>query len=207
MGLLKFLKPKPVTEEATYEITENHLSIDVDRYQVRIKKQGQEFYVEDFFQAAKKPRDLNFSRFFLLNEKPPKPHFAPSLQEALGWFRGRQLAKDGYGHIFWGDQAIYTCDLCRACREVPLLLTQVERLAVTTDIPTHREIVGWRVAEVESELTGRGTPTRRLEDHKLKPIIIWHQAPNRCLCDGCARKLAEAGRPLEAADYFIFEME
>ena len=39
MGILKSLfKSKPPPEGPTYEIVENHLSIDDQRYQVRIKK-------------------------------------------------------------------------------------------------------------------------------------------------------------------------
>ena len=65
---------------------------------------------------------------------------------------------------------------------MPLRITQVERLVVARMIPQPMQIVGWRVAEVESELTGKGIPTRRLEANKLKAIIIWHEAPNRYLC-------------------------
>lgn len=97
MGILDLLfKSKPPPGEPTWEIVEKQLSIDHQKYQVRIKKGGGELYTEDFFRAAKKPRDLTFNRFLLLNEKPPKPHFAPSLQEAVDWFTGRKHPKDGY---------------------------------------------------------------------------------------------------------------
>ncbi|MGA9755440.1 MAG: hypothetical protein WBV23_09900 [Desulfobaccales bacterium] len=208
MGILRsWFKSKPPPEEPTYEIVERRLSIDERHYQVRIIKAGREFFAEDLFQTAKKPVDLNFSRFFPLNEHPPKPHFAPSLQEAVDWFTGRKLPKDGYNNIWWGDQAIYECGLCQGRRAVPLRITKVERLAVDRAIPTHLEIVGWRVVEVESELTGKGIPSRRLVQLKLKPIIIWHQAPNHYLCRSCAQKLTDAGRPPDPAEYFIFETE
>ncbi len=90
---------------------------------------------------------------------------------------------------------------------VPLRITQVERLTVASAIPTHREIVGWRVVEVESELTGKGIPTKRLDDYKTFPVVKWHKFPNRYLCGNCARKLAEVGRESEAADAFVFEVE
>ena len=90
---------------------------------------------------------------------------------------------------------------------MPLQITQVERLTVARMIPTPMQIVGWRVVEVESELTGKGIPTRRLEDNKLKAIIMWYEAPNHYLCRSCAQKLTAAGRPPDPADYFIFETE
>ena len=208
MGFLKsWFKAKTPAAEPTYEIVERHLSIDERHHQVRIKKAGREFFAEDLFQTAKKPEDLNFGRFFLLNGTPPKPHFAPSLKEAVAWFTGQTQPKDGYGTIFWGDQVAYECSVCGAGRKMPLQITRVECLTVARAIPTPLTIVGWRVVEVESELTGKGTPTRRLEDHKLKAIIIWNDAPNQYLCRSCAQKLTAAGRPPAAAAYFIFEPE
>jgi hypothetical protein len=191
----------------TYEIVEKHLSVDHQKYQVRIKKGGRELYAEDFFQVAKIPRDLTFGRFFLLNENPPKPHFAPSLKEAVEWFTGKKHPKDGYGTLFWGDQVAYECSVCRACRKVPLQITRVERLTVARSIPTSLEIVGWRVVEVESELTGKGTPSRSLEEHKLKAIVRWYEAPTQYLCRSCAAKLTGVGRSPHPAEYFIFDPE
>ena len=208
MGILKSLfKSKPPPEGPTYEIVERRLSLDDHRYQVRIKKEGRELYAEDLFKTARGPGDLHFGRFFLLNETPQKPHFAPSLTEAVVWFTGKSHPHDGYGTIFWGDQVTYECSVCQARRSVPLRIAQVERLTVSTEIPAHQEIVGWRVVEVESELTGAGIPTRRLEQHKLKPTFIWHQAPNRYLCRNCAQKLTDTGRPPDPKEYFVFEAE
>jgi hypothetical protein len=208
MGIFKsWFKPKSPPEEPTYKIVENHLSIDDQRYQVRIKKEGRECYVEDLFQTAHKPEDLTFGRFFLVNEKPPKPHFAPSLKEAVDWFRGTDHPRDGYDTIWWGDQVTYECSVCKARRTMPLRITQVERLVVDRKIPQPMQIIGWRVAEVESQLTGQGIPTRRLEDNKLKTIIIWRQVPNRYLCRMCAQKKTAAGRPPDPEDYFVFDME
>ena len=206
MGFLKSLfQSKTPPGEPTYEIVEKHLSIDARRYQVRIRKAGREFYVEDLFQTAKKPKDLDFGRFFLVNESPPKPHFAPSLKEAVAWFTGLSQPKDGYGTISWGTEVAYECSVCRVCRKMPLQITRVESLTVARMIPTPMEIAGWRVVEVESALTGKGIPSRRLEDHKLKAIIIWDEAPNQYLCRSCAQKLTAAGRPPDAAEKFIFD--
>jgi hypothetical protein len=207
---VKFLKSlfsaKPPPGDPTWEIVETHLSIDDRRYQVRIKNLGREFYAEDLFQTAKKPKDLSFGRFFLLNENPPKPHFAPSLQEAVDWFTGRKNPKDGYNTIWWGDRFTYECTSCQAQRVVPMRITEVERLTVASAVPTHREIVGWRVVEVESELTGKGTPTKKLDHYKTFPVVKWHEFPNRYLCASCARKLTDVGRGSETAEAFIFEV-
>jgi hypothetical protein len=208
MGILDFLfKSKPPPEEPTWEIVEKHLSVDRQKYQVRIKKGGREFYAEDLFQAAKTPGDLAFSRFFLLNENPPKPHFAPTLPEAIDWFIGRKHPKDGYNTIWWGDRFTYECAICQARRVVPLRITRVERLTVASAIPAPREIVGWRVVEVESELTGKGIPTKKLDDYKTFPVVMWHEFPNRYLCGNCARKLADVGRESEVGVAFVFEVE
>lgn len=136
------------------------MSIDNQRYKVRIRKAGQEFYAEALFQGARETDDLTFSRFLVLEEKPALPHFAPSLKEAMDWFIGRKNPKDGYNTIWRGDRFIYACRLCQAKRVVPLRITTVERLTVVKSIPQPQEIVGWRVVEVESELTGKGIPTK-----------------------------------------------
>ncbi len=208
MGILKFLfKSKTPPQEPTYEIVESHLSIDDQRYQVCIRKGGRELYVEDHFKTASRPEDLTFNRFFLLNENPPQPHFAPSLQQALDWFTGRKQPKDGYNSICWGDRFTYTCAVCKATRVVPLRITRVERLTVASAFPKHREIVGFRVVEVESALTGKGIPIKKLDDSQTLPVLKWHQFPNRYLCKGCARQLAEAGRESDVAAAFVFEVE
>jgi hypothetical protein len=208
MGILDFLfKSKPSPEEPPWEIVEKNLSLDHQKYQIRIIKGGREFFAEELFQAARKTGDLKFSRFLILHEKPVRPHFAPSLPEAVAWFIGRKQPKDGYNTIWWHDRFTYECTICQAQREVPLRITQVERLTVTSAIPTHREIVGWRVVEVESELTGKGIPTKKLDDYKTCPVVMWHKFPNRYLCGNCARKLAKVGRESEVAEAFVFEVE
>jgi hypothetical protein len=208
MGIWDVLfKSKPPSVEPTWEIVEKHLSVNQQKHQVRIKKGGRELYAEDLFQAAKTPGDLTFSRFFLLNENPAKPHFASSLKEAVDWFTGRKHPKDGYLTIWWGDRFTYKCALCQAKREVDLRITQVERLTVTSDSPTPREIVGWRVVEVESELTGKGVPTKKLAEYKTFPVVTWHEFPNRYLCRICAQEQTAAGRPPDPADYFVFDKE
>jgi len=209
MGILRSLfKSTPPPEGPTWEIVENRLSIDDQRYQVRIKRGGREFYAEDFFQAALKTGNLRFGRFLLLHEKPPKPFFAPSLQAAVDWFTGRKKPpKDGYNTIWWGHRLTYECAICQAKRLVSLRITQIERLTVASAIPTDQEIVGWRVVEVESELTGKGIPTKKLDDFKTVPVVKWHEFPNRYLCGSCARKLAEVGRGSEVLDAFVFEVK
>jgi hypothetical protein len=207
MKILKSLfSAKPSEGNPTWEIIETHLSIDERRYQVRIKKMGRERYAEDLFQEAKQPKDLTFSRFLLLNENPPKPYFAPSLEKAVDWFSGRKNPKDGYNTIWWGDHFTYECTICQATRVVPLRITQVERLTVSSALPSYREIVGWRVVGVETELTGTGFPTKKLDGYKTIPVVKWDNFPNRYLCGNCARKLAELGRGSEVADAFVFEV-
>jgi hypothetical protein len=208
MGIFKSIfSAKTAPEAPTYEIVERHLSIDTHRHQVRLRKGGRELYAEELFQAATKPKDLSYSRLFFLHEKPSLPQFAPSLQEALDWFRGRNLSKDGYGHIWWGDKFIYQCAICQARREAPLTITKVEHVTLTAVIPRSLSLEGWRVVEVETELTGKGTPTKKLDMYKTYPVITWQQAPNQYLCRNCAEKLVGLGRGSEVRDYFVFEIK
>jgi hypothetical protein len=208
MGFLRsWFSSKPPSEDSACEIVERQVSVDETRFKVRVKKAGREFYAEELFQTAKTPKDLDFARFFLVDENPPKPHFAPSLKEAVDWFTGRKDPKDGYNTIWWGDCWTYECTICRAKRVMPLRITKVERLTVVSALPSHREIVGWRVVEVESGLTGKGTPTKKLDGYKTVSVIKWDKFPNRYLCGQCARKLAEVGRGSEAAGAFVFEVE
>ena len=154
MGIWSFFFPsKSPHQETAWEIVETHLAIADRPYQVAVKKGQGELYAERLFQVAKNPLDLTFSRFLLLQEDPPKPHFAPSVKEAVSWFLGRNLPKDGYGHIWWGDKFAFKCATCQARREVPLKITTVEHMTVSTDIPHSLAIEGWRVIEVETELT------------------------------------------------------
>jgi hypothetical protein len=205
MGILNLIfKSKSGVKDLNYEISERQMSIDDLRYRVRIRKSGQEFYAEMFFQDAQKTGDLTFGRFLVLEEKPVLPHFAPSLKEAVDWFIGRKAPKDGYNTIWWGDRITYACRLCQAKRVKPLRIAKVERLTVVKSIPQPQEIVGWRVVEVESELTGRGIPTKKLDDYKTWPVLQWDKGPNQYLCWKCAEKLVTAGRERETVDYLVF---
>jgi hypothetical protein len=199
-----FFKSNSGVGELTYEIVERQISIDDQKYKVRIRKAGREYYAEEIFRGAQENGDLTFSRFLMLDENPVLPHFAPSLKETVDWFTGRKQPKDGYNTIWWGERVTFACNLCQAKRVVPLRIAKMERLTVVRSIPEHREIVGWRVVEVESELTGRGIPTKKSSEYKTLPVLKWDKFPNQYLCRNCAEKLAAAGRESEIADYFVF---
>ncbi len=190
--------------EPQFEVVENRLCTDLTKYRVRVRKHGQEMYAEELFQAATKPKDLGFGRFFLLNEVPPKVHFAPSLEEAIDWFQGRRLPKDGFPSIFWGKEVSLQCSICQKEATAPLLITKVEQLAVYTNVPTLMEIVGWRVIEVASDLMGAGMPSKILYMFKTKPIIKWFNPETKLICGDCAHRLTEGGRQAELAGYVIF---
>ena len=208
MGILRFLfRPKPPPRETNYKIVERHLAVADHRYQVAVRKDQQELYAENVFQAAENPPDLAFNRLFLLHEDPLKPHFSPSLEEALDWFRGRNLSNDGFGHIWWGENFVFKCAFCKARRELPLRITAVEHLTVVTAVPRSLAMEGWRVIEVETDITGKGTPIKKSDTSITVPTIAWYEAPNRYLCRKCSEKLAEGGRGSEAAEYFVFDLE
>ena len=205
MGLFKKIFGGGRAGEPQFEVVENKLCTDLTRYQIRVRKHGQEMYAEELFQTAAKPKDLQFGRFYLLNENPPKLHFAPSLDQALGWFRGRDLPKDGYYNIFWGKEITYQCGVCQKEARAPLTISKVERLSVYTNIPIYMEIVGWRVIEVASDLTGPGVPSKILDLFKTKPIIIWDSGKSKFICKDCAQRLRDMGREAELEEYVIFQ--
>jgi len=204
MGFFKKIFGGGGGAEPQFEVVENRLCTDLTKYQVRVRKHGQEMYAEELFHAATKPKDLQFVRFFLLNENPPKLHFAPSLEEAINWFKGRRLPKDGYLNIFWGKEVSFQCSICRKEATAPLSITKVEQLSVYTNVPILMEIVGWRVIEVASDLMGSGMPSKILHMFKTKPIIKWFNPEPKFICGGCAHRLTESGRQAELEDYVIF---
>lgn len=205
MGLFKKLfGGGSAVEEPQFEIVENNISTDLTRYQVRVRKHGQEMYAEELFQAATKPKDLVFGRFYLLNENPPKLHFAPTLEQAVNWFKGRNLPKDGYYNILWGEEVTFQCSVCGKEGSQPLNITKVEKCIVSTHIPMYMEIVGWRVIEVACDLMGPGVPSKVLDMFKTKPIIKWFNPNNKFMCEGCAHRLASMGRQAEVDEYVVF---
>jgi hypothetical protein len=205
MGFLKKIFEGERVAKPQFEVVENRLCIDLKRYRVRVRKHGQEMYAEELFQAATQPKDLQFGRFLLLHENPPRPHFAPSLGEAIDWFKGRQLLpKDGYFHIFWGEEVSFLCSTCQKEATAPLFVTKVEQLTVYSNAPLLKEIVGWRVIEVASDLMGPGMPIKILDMFKTKPMIKWFNPKSKFICRGCAHLLTGAGRQAELANYVIF---
>ena len=55
-------------------------------------------------------------------------------------------------------------------------------MTVSSDIPHSLCIEGWRVIEVETELTGKGTPTKKMDMYTTVRAIAWRQRPNQYLC-------------------------
>lgn len=203
MGILKSLfgsKAKEEGEEKTFELVEQRIPVEQCKYEVRLKFQGGEIYVWDFFHTSK---DLSFSRFYVLHEKPLKPHFAPSLEQALIWFRGEKLPKDGYGSIFWGRENKCQCFFCDYQKSVPFRVSRVECLVIYQEVPAYQEIAGWRVGEVESEVLGKGIPTKFMELSQTHAIIRWESQKEKYVCERCAQRLQEVGRQEELQDYVM----
>ncbi len=200
MGFLKSLFGSKPVERLQFELEENRLSIDQNHYQVRVRKEGIEIYAEELFQSATKPKDLRFGRFYLLRENPPKPHFAPSLEEAINWFIGRDCPKDGYLTIAWGDKAKYQCAFCQCPVVEPLRITKIERLTVSTQTPTDMEIVGWRVVEVATDKLGPGIPTKFMDQYRTWPVIKWLSGKQKYVCENCTNRILLFGRAEELED-------
>jgi len=204
--LKKLFKGGKASEEPRFlEIIEDSLSTDLNRYQVRVRKYGREIYAEELFQDAIKPKDLTFGRFYLLNENPAKLHFAPSQEKAVNWFKGRDLPKDGFYNVSWGEAVTFQCRVCRKEIKQPLKITKVEKYTIRTNDPMYKEIMGWRVSEVACDLMGLGVPRKDLYMFKTKPVIRWLNPKNKFICEGCAHRLITMGRKAALEEYVIFK--
>ena len=204
--LKKLFKGEKASEKPRFfEIIKDSLSTDLTKYQVRVRKYGREIYAEELFQDAIKPKDLTFGRFYLLNENPAMPHFAPSQEKAVNWFKGRDLPKDGYYNVSWGEEVTFQCRVCRKEIKQPLKITKVEKYTISTNKPKYMEIMGWRVSEVACDLMGPGVPRKILDMFKTKPIIQWLNPKNKFICEGCAHRLITMGRKAALEEYVIFK--
>ncbi len=205
MSLLKNLFGSKSAGKPQYSVVETRFSIDQNRHQVRVRKEGTEIYAEELFQGATKPKHLQFGRFYLHKEDPPKTHFAPSLEQAINWFTGRDMPKDGYLTISWGDKARYQCAFCQREAAEPLRITKIEKMTVFTQIPSDLEIVGWRVVEVATDQLGLGIPTKFMDHMRTWPVIRWLSGKKKYVCAKCAQRLREVGRAAELEDCAIFK--
>ncbi len=115
------------------------------------------------------------------------------------------MPKDGYYNIFWGEAVGFQCSVCGSETNQALRITKVERCTVSTDMPAHLEIVGWRVSEVACDLMGPGAPSKILDMFKTKPVIKWANPTNKFMCEGCAQRLQSMGRQKELAEFVVFK--
>ena len=180
MRFLILLKSKFSGKKAPHpELVERKMPIVLGRYQVRVKHLGREMYLENFLSASRKPKNLLFSRFYLLEENPFGLHFAPTLEEALDWFTGWDLPNDGHLSIAWGQNLTRICGVCEHKKTEPLQVTKVEKLMLSGNSPFPWEIEGWRVSEIETEEMGKGNHSKIIEINKMYPVIKWHSGKNK----------------------------
>jgi len=199
----RFFKSKARVEEPPFETVERTISLDERQHKVVVRIHGRELFAEDFFRACREAGDYSFGRFYLHGEDLPKTHCAPSLEQAIDWFRGRGAPNDGYGTLVWGDAATYNCKICGAALEFPLRINKVEKLTVYTVLPEYQAIVGWRVLEVGNDLLGPGIPTKVLTQYKTFPIIRWESQKKMYVHQSCREKMMEMGKEEELAEYLI----
>jgi hypothetical protein len=186
------------------EVVERKIPIVLGRYQVRVKNQGRDIYLEEFLREALKTKNLLFGRFYLMDEHPWGLHFAPTLEQAIDWFRGRKFPHDGYLSISWGQDLTYICGFCEDKNTEPLQVTKIEKVVLIGDFPFPWEIDGWRVSEIETEKMGKGNPSKIIGLHKTYPIIKWHTNKDKYICQRCADRFKEIGREEKMAGYAIF---
>jgi hypothetical protein len=204
MGFLKLFSAAPKTNGMPpLEVVEQKISLEFGRHQVRVKALGKDIYLEDYLRAARKPNNIDISRFYLVKEHPWGLHFAPTLKKALDWFIGRKMPGDGYLSISWGKNVTYVCCFCENKKNEPLHVTKVEKLILSGDFPFSCEIEGWRVSEVETEKMGKGRPSKII-GLKTYPIIKWYSEKILYICKPCADRLKEIGKENQLIHYTIF---
>jgi len=201
----RVVKSKLGTKQAPPpEVVERKIPIVSGRYQVRVKNQGRDIYLEEFLREALKTKNLIFGRFYLMDEHPWGLHLAPTLEQAIEWFRGRKFPHDGYLSISWGEYLSYICGFCEDKNTEPLQVTKVEKVILIGDFPFPWEIDGWRVSEIETEKMGNGNPSKIIGLHKTYPIIKWHTNKDKYICQRCADRFKKIGREEKMAGYAIF---
>jgi hypothetical protein len=201
MGFLQLFKLK---QETPIDLEEKNISVEFGRHQVRVKALGKDIYLEDYLQSARKSKNLKISRFYLVKEHPWGLHFAPTLEKALDWFRGRSVPGDGYLSIFWGNNLSCKCSKCENKKTEPLHVTKIEKVILSGDLPFHWKFEGWRVSEVETEEMGKGSPGK-LSGLKTYPIIKWYSGKTDYLCQSCADQLKKLGQEDKITNYAIFK--
>ena len=206
MGIFDFFfKSKAAGEEPP--TVERKISLDKPLNWIWVKIQGRELSPREFLESCRKGDEQSFGRFYLTHDDPAKTHFAPSLKQAISWFRGESAPNDGYGTISWGDNLDYACNMCNMKKQFQLTISKIEKLVLNINIPEYREMIGWRVIEVSNEVLGRGMPTKFIRLNHTVPVIKWYADKNKYSCRQCAERLAELGREQELADYVIFETD
>jgi hypothetical protein len=208
MGIFDFLfKPKPETKDVSFEVVERKICLDKPVSGIWIRVKGTELNALDFFELSTKTKDQSFIRFYLTHEDPIKTHFAPSLEEAIRWFKGKSAPRNGYGNIFWGDYVEYSCKSCKVKKKFPLKITKVEKIVLYRQFPDERELIGWRIIEVRNDFLGIGVPIKYIRENRTIPIIRWESDKKQYLCQKCARKFVDRGSKQELADYVIFDAD
>jgi hypothetical protein len=206
MGIFDTLfKPEP--KEVSFEVVERKICLDETASGIWIKVKATELNPLDFFELFPKTKDQSFGRFYLTQDDPIKTHFAPSLEQAMSWFKGKSVPRDSYGNICWGDHVKYSCKLCKVKKQFNFEITKVEKLILYRNFPDYRELVGWRIIEVRNEFLGTGVPTKYIRLDWTIPVISWDSDKKQYLCQNCATKLADLGSKKELADYIIFDMD
>jgi hypothetical protein len=204
MGILEILfKSKP--KDVSFEVVERKICLDKPVSGIWIRVKGTELNALDFFELSTKNKDQSFSRFYLTQGDPIKTHFAPSLDQAISWFKGKSAPRDSYGNIFWGDYVEYSCKRCKVKKKFPLKITKVENIVLFRQFPDERELIGWRIIEVRNSVLGTGVPTKYIS-LKTIPIIKWDSDKKQYLCQKCATELTNICSEQELDDYVIFSM-
>lgn len=205
MAISDLFKSKMKNVEASLEIAERKICVDKPVSWIRVKIKGTELNLRDFFDLPRRSKALSFGRFYLTQDDPVKTHFAPSLEEAISWFRGKSAPGDGYQNIFWGDYVEYACKFCHLRKRFPITISKVEKLVLYRHFPEYQEMTGWRVIQVKNDILGTGAPTKYIRLDETIPVIRWDSEKTEYACRKCAEKVKELGSAQDLQDCLIFD--
>jgi hypothetical protein len=101
------------------------------------------------------------------NTKGPLPPFLPFREQAIEYF-----------YNIWPQSNKIKCYYCHAEKTFPIDIIKMQKLIIFMQIPYKKEIVGWRVSEVNS-FVGTGSPVDYAEGWGGNKQYLWQSITDK----------------------------
>ena len=104
----------------------------------------------------------------------------------------------------WRKNQPFKCIYCERLESLPVKITRVERLVIYSEIPGHKEVVGWKVSGAECKAAKCSLIDHR--EGKRVPIYQWDYIieGKKMVCKECAERIRESRSKAEFSKYVIF---